>query len=117
MNPKLLADLAAEALQLLATERHSVVLIPCDYGGGKKRAVESTNPEFYRIFIHRREKPPKKWRDRERYVVLKNAQTRGGYRRLVKKALLRIVNARPHPQRQWIGWELMEILRYLHQKD
>ena len=125
MNPKLLADpdhpareiedpdveLAVVALHQLATEYHSVVLIPNKDGDGKIRVADNHNPEFYRVFIHRREKPATKWRGRERYATRKHPQTRGGYRPLVKKALLRIVNRRPNPQRQWIGWELMEILR------
>lgn len=127
MNPKLLADpdhparpieeldveLAAHALAELSDHRHEVQLIPCDVGDGKKRVVVDRNPEFYRVFIHRREKPPTKWRDRERWATRKNPQTRGGRRSMVRQALLRVVNNRPCPQRQWIGWELMQILRDL----
>lgn len=131
MNPKLLADpghparaieeldvaLAACALEQLSRERLEVELVPASSGSGKVRVPVNENPEFYRVFIHRREKPATKWRGRERYATRRKAQTRGGRRAMVRQALLRIVNRRPQPQRQWIGWELMEILRDLHEKE
>jgi len=131
MNPDLLTDpdhparaiedldveLAALALNQLAAERLEVDLVPSERGHGKVRVPVADNPEFYRVFIHRRERPATKWRDRERYAIRRKPQTRGGRRPMVRQALLRIVNRRPHPQRQWIGWELMEILRDLHEKE
>lgn len=110
--------LARVALAELDQERHVVALIPCDVGDGKKRVAVSQNPEWYRVFIHRREKPLRKWRDRERWVTPKNRQTRGGRRALVRRALQRIADNRPHQGNQhgWIGWELLELLRDIHER-
>jgi hypothetical protein len=101
--------LAREALRDLDEKRHQVDLIPCDRGPGKKRIVVSRNPDWYRAFIQRRQIPTR-WRDRDRQMMPKNPRT-SGRRQHVRRALERIRDNTPNPQRRWIGWELIEILR------
>lgn len=93
--------LASWGLAQLRDERLDVVLVPSQAGEGKIRVAVSANPEFYRRFL-----------DRRRYGERKK-QRSPGYRKRVTTALQRIVDDNPVRRGDWIGWELLELLREL----
>lgn len=93
--------LASWGLAQLRDERLDVVLVPSQTGEGKIRVAVSANPEFYRRFL-----------DRRRYGERKK-QRSPGYRKRVTTALQRIVDDNPVRRGDWVGWELLELLREL----
>lgn len=82
---------------------HLTVTLAQGETGGRVRVVEDENPEFYRRFL-----------DTRRYGN-KVKQRAPGRRKQVTAALQRIVDNNPSYHKDWIGWELIEILNELDQ--
>lgn len=93
--------LATWGLHLLATQKLSVAKVRSEQGG-LIRVVVATNPAFYSAFVSRRQKKAQPTRAKPQTP---------GYRARVVAALQRIVDRRPYPREDWIGWELLELLR------